>query len=136
MKVLFSSWLNEVTDNRGKPQDDWADSPAVKLPESFDDRRDMTAFIGWGGVVILKEPYDIVELAYNYSKSLQASSCAKCFPCRVGTKVMEDVLYKIVSGQGAESDLARLDELCESISKNSKCGIGQAGLCRIWNFWR
>lgn len=127
MKVLFSSWLNEVTDNRDKSPDSWEDAAGVKLPEAFDKDRDMTAFIGWGGVVILKEPYDIVELAYNYAKALQASSCAKCFPCRVGTKVMEDVLFKILSGNGSEADLAQLETLCDSISNNSKCGIGQLG---------
>ena len=114
-------------DNRGKPQESWSDSPAVKLPESFDSKRDMTAFMGWGGVVALKEPFDIVEMAYSYAKALQAVSCAKCFPCRVGTKVMEDLLARIVDGKGAAEDLAKLEVAGKTISDNSKCGIGQLG---------
>ncbi len=127
MRLLFSSWLRDLVDNRGKPPGSWSDCPSVKLPETFDGERPMSAFMGWGGVVILSDSYDIVEMAYEYAKSLQASSCAKCFPCRVGTRVMEDVLFKIVDGRGEEADLGRLKTLCETISKNSKCGIGQLG---------
>ncbi|MDH4184596.1 MAG: FAD-dependent oxidoreductase [Nitrospinota bacterium] len=127
MKVLFSTWLGNTIDNRGKAPDDWVDSPALKLPEAFDGKRAITAFIGWGGVVALKEPFDAVEMAYNYAKALQAVSCAKCFPCRVGTKVMEDLLHKIVNGKGAADDISRLKLLCKTVSDNSKCGIGQLG---------
>ncbi len=127
MKVLFSSWLGEVVDNRGKPPESWSDCPAVTLPDTFGKDRPMSAFIGWGGVVVLNESYDIVETAYKYAQALQASSCAKCFPCRVGTKVMEDTLYKILEGNGSDSDLVQLETLCGSISSNSKCGIGQLG---------
>ncbi len=127
MKLLFSSWLHNLVDNREKSGDSWSDCPSVTLPETFDKERRMTAFMGWGGVVIVSEPYDIVEMAYEYAKSLQASSCAKCFPCRVGTKVIEDLLHVIVEGRGSDDDLDRLATLCHSISKNSKCGIGQLG---------
>ncbi len=126
MKVLFSSWQDVVVDNRGKPQDSWDDAK-VKLPESYDSVRKMTAFMGWGGIVVLGEPYDIVEMSYNYVKALQQSSCGKCFPCRVGTKVMEDIYARIVGGQGTTDDLKQLEGLCETISRNSKCGIGQLG---------
>ncbi|VAX19329.1 Glutamate synthase [NADPH] small chain [hydrothermal vent metagenome] len=127
MKLLFSSWLGEVVDNRGKASDDWSDCPNVKLPKAFDDKRSLTGFVGWGGIIVLNEPYDIVEMAYSYAKALQAVSCAKCFPCRVGTKVMEDTLLKILEGKGTPADLKTIESLCESVSCNSKCGIGQLG---------
>ncbi len=126
MKVLFSTWKDKLIDNRGKPQDAWVDCP-VKLPEAFDQNRKLTGFIGWGGIIILNEPYDVVEMAANYAKALQQSSCGKCFPCRVGTKVMEDLYSKILDGKGSADDLKQLEGLCETISKNSKCGIGQLG---------
>lgn len=126
MKVLFSSWQDVIVDNRGKPRDAWDDAK-VKLPETYDGSRKMTAFMGWGGIVILDDPFDIVEMTANYVKALQKSSCAKCFPCRVGTKVMEDIYARIVAGQGTVEDLAQLEGLCETISRNSKCGIGQLG---------
>ncbi|MBI5815823.1 MAG: FAD-dependent oxidoreductase [Nitrospinae bacterium] len=128
MKVLFSSWRGEVVDNRGKAPDDWADAAQIKkLPTEFGPGRSVSAFIGWDGIILASEPYDIVEMTANYAAALQASSCAKCFPCRTGTKVMEDLLAGIVAGKGAEGDIARLKDLCATISPNSKCGIGQLG---------
>lgn len=128
MKLLFSSWFGEIADSRGKEPSDYADVRGIKqFPSDFGDGRTATAYMGWGGIVILSEPYDIVELTYEYAKALQASSCAKCFPCRTGTKVIEDILLGILEGRGTAEDLAHLARLCDSVSSNSKCGIGQLG---------
>ncbi len=126
MKALFSTWKDKLVDNRGKPREAWVDVP-VKLPQAFDSKRKITAFMGWGGIVILDEPFDVVEMAHNYAGALQKSSCAKCFPCRVGTKVGEDIFAKILGGRGSADDMKQLESLYDSISKNSKCGIGQLG---------
>lgn len=127
MKPIFSSWQDKVVDNRGKPEDSWEDSPDVKLPDNFDEDRTLNAFIGWGGLVLLKAPYDVVEMAYSYAAALQTSSCGRCFPCRIGTKVMEDLIERILDGKASVADLDELTNLCDSITKNSKCGIGQLG---------
>lgn len=127
MKVLFSSWRNNVVDNRGKPAESWADCPGVELSVSFTAGRAMTAFMGWSGFVALSEAFNVVEMAHNYSRALKESSCGRCFPCRIGTSVMEGLLGKIAEGSGTKADLEELSELCNSISQNSKCGIGQLG---------
>jgi len=55
----------------------------------------------------------------------QEESCGKCVPCRVGTRQMHDILVRITRGEGEEQDLARLQELGESIMSASLCGLGQ-----------
>ncbi|MBF0290932.1 MAG: FAD-dependent oxidoreductase [Nitrospinae bacterium] len=128
MKLLFSSWFGDIVDNRGKEPSDYADVRGIKqFPADFGGGRTATAYMGWGGIVLLSEPYDIVELTYEYARALQASSCAKCFPCRTGTKVIEDILLGILEGRGTAEDLSHLARLCDSVSSNSKCGIGQLG---------
>ncbi len=125
MKLLFSSWLGDVVDNRGKSPTDCAN--VKNIPLDFGDSGVVSAFIGWNGIIIVSQPYDIVEMTYQYAKALQDSSCAKCFPCRTGTKVMEDLLLDILEGKGDSGSLDQLERLCDSISNNSKCGIGQLG---------
>jgi len=127
MKVLFSSWKDEVLDNRGKPLDSWEESKEAKLPSAFDKNHAVSGFIGWGGIILLDDKADVVEMTGNYARSLQESSCGRCFPCRVGTKVMEELLVKILDGKGSDADMTELENLCDSISQNSKCGIGQLG---------
>jgi formate dehydrogenase beta subunit len=127
MKVLFSTWKGKVVDNRGKPESERAPASNVKLPLEFRNGQKVAGFMGWAGLVLLDEKADVVEMAYHYTKSLQKSSCGRCFPCRAGTKVMEDILARIVGGRGSQADLDALADLCDSIAQNSKCGIGQLG---------
>lgn len=52
-------------------------------------------------------------------------SCGKCVPCREGTKRMLELLEKITSGKGEDGDIERLEELSETITVASLCGLGQ-----------
>jgi NADH:ubiquinone oxidoreductase subunit F (NADH-binding) len=51
-------------------------------------------------------------------------SCGKCVPCRVGTKMMHDLLQKICNGRATQIDLDRLEELAKYVSETSLCGLG------------
>lgn len=67
----------------------------------------------------------VVDIASYFLAFTQAESCGKCSPCRIGTKVMLDILERIKSGQGEEEDLDRLSELAATIHNASLCGLGQ-----------
>ncbi len=127
MKVLFSSWNDEVIDNRGKPPEEWQDAPNIKLPTEFDKDNTITSFIGWNGIILLEEPKSIVAMCHEYMKSVQNESCGRCFPCRVGTAVLERHLKRLVSGDGTEEDISSLETLSRQITETSKCSIGETG---------
>ena len=52
-------------------------------------------------------------------------SCGKCTPCRVGTKILLDMLTDITAGKGREGDIATLEDLSRDIITTSLCGLGQ-----------
>jgi len=52
-------------------------------------------------------------------------SCGKCTPCRVGTRVMLDMLTDITEGRGKEGDIETLEDLSRDIIATSLCGLGQ-----------
>jgi NAD-dependent dihydropyrimidine dehydrogenase PreA subunit len=52
-------------------------------------------------------------------------SCGKCVPCRVGMKVMLNILNRIVEGKGEMEDIERLERLGHHIKKSSHCGLGK-----------
>jgi NADH:ubiquinone oxidoreductase subunit F (NADH-binding) len=82
--------------------------------------------MGSGGMIVMDETTCMVDLARHYMHFTQEESCGKCVPCRVGTRQMHDILVRITRGEGEEADLARLEELGESITAASLCGLGQS----------
>ena len=127
MKPLFSSWNNEIVDNRGIDSDRWHDAPLVKLPPEYDKENSISAFMGWAGIILIKDSVDVVEMCSSYIGEVQKESCGKCFPCRIGTAIMEGILAKIINGKGNENDLNQLETLGKYISESSKCYVGKTG---------
>ncbi|GAF82377.1 unnamed protein product, partial [marine sediment metagenome] len=66
-----------------------------------------------------------VDIARFFTDFVQAESCGKCVPCRVGTKRMLEILTRITEGRGELEDVDRLVELGEMIREASLCGLGQ-----------
>ncbi|WMM23977.1 NADH-quinone oxidoreductase subunit NuoF [Tissierella sp. MB52-C2] len=91
----------------------------------FDSLTDAGAMIGSGGMVIMDEDTCMVEVARFFMNFTQNESCGKCVPCREGTKIMLNILEKIVSGQGTVEDLDLLEELADTITNTALCGLGK-----------
>jgi len=58
---------------------------------------------------------------------VQKESCGRCVPCRIGSKVILDILKGIADGRGKKEDLARIPTIAAGIKDGSKCQIGQTG---------
>ena len=84
------------------------------------------SMIGSGGLVVMDEDSCMVEVARYFMNFTQNESCGKCIPCREGTKHMLSTLERIVCGQGTEADLELLEELADTISSTSLCGLGKS----------
>ena len=83
------------------------------------------AIMGSGGMVVMAENSCMVDMARFFLEFTQDESCGKCPPCRVGTKIMLDMLDKICTGHGEEGDIEALQELAKTIKSASLCGLGQ-----------
>lgn len=83
------------------------------------------AMMGSGGLVVMDETTCMVDVAKFFLTFTRTESCGKCVPCRIGLKVMLDILTKITDGNGEPSDIEALLDLGASIKKASLCGLGQ-----------
>ncbi|MHA1462454.1 MAG: NADH-ubiquinone oxidoreductase-F iron-sulfur binding region domain-containing protein [Candidatus Heimdallarchaeota archaeon] len=81
--------------------------------------------MGSGGIVVIDEDTCVVDLAKYFLQFIQAESCGKCVPCRVGNKQLLDLLVKISKGFGNIDDFELLEELAFTISQGSLCGLGK-----------
>jgi len=95
------------------------------LKIDYDSLMSMGAMMGSGGMIIMDEDNDMVQIAKFYLDFTQDESCGKCTPCRIGTKRMYEILERLVNMQGKPEDLERLRILGENIKNTSLCGLGQ-----------
>ncbi len=124
-KVLFSSWKNQLLDERRKDPAERADLAEIKLPAELEGAP-LKAFLGWAGLVLVDPQVNIVEALRQYFKVVQQESCGRCVPCRVGTRVIYEHLKKLVEGRGTELDLAVLERLGRMVKESSLCELGQS----------
>ena len=82
--------------------------------------------MGSGGMIVMDDSTRMVDVARFFMEFCMDESCGKCVPCRTGTVQMHRLLEKILARQATERDLAKLEELCDLVRKNtSLCGLGQ-----------
>jgi NADH:ubiquinone oxidoreductase subunit F (NADH-binding) len=81
--------------------------------------------MGSGGMIVMDETDDLVELSKFYLTFCVDESCGKCAPCRIGGTQMLRLLDKIAAGTGTEQDVATIRRLANAMQKASLCGLGQ-----------
>jgi len=101
--------------------------PAVHLdtPIDYKSLQELGAMMGSGGLVVMDETTCMVKLARFFLEFLVDESCGKCPPCRIGTRVMLNILDGITKGKGTLEDLDVLEKLSRHIQSTSLCGLGQ-----------
>lgn len=101
--------------------------PACHLdtPIDYDSLTAIGSMMGSGGLIVMDEDNCMVDVARFFLDFTVDESCGKCPPCRIGTKRMLEILERIVSGQGEEGDIERLEELGNSIKNAALCGLGK-----------
>jgi ferredoxin len=91
----------------------------------YDSVQQIGAIMGSGGLIVMDETTCMVDVAKYFLEFVQAESCGKCTPCRIGTREMLDMLEKICDGKGEPGDLDVLEELANDVNSASLCGLGQ-----------
>ena len=83
------------------------------------------AIMGSGGMVVMDDSTCMVGMAKFFLDFTAKESCGKCVHCRIGTKRLQEILTRIVKGEGKEGDIELLEELCAAIKDGALCGLGQ-----------
>ena len=94
-------------------------------PIDFDNLVAKGSMMGSGGAIVMDEDNCMVDVAKFYMEFICDESCGKCSPCRIGTRRMLEVLTRITEGNGTMEDLDELEELSQTVQKNSLCALGQ-----------
>jgi NADH:ubiquinone oxidoreductase subunit F (NADH-binding)/(2Fe-2S) ferredoxin len=97
----------------------------LDTPVTYEDIVATGAIVGSGGMVVMDDNTCMVGTARFFLDFTADESCGKCTPCRVGTKILLDMLTDITEGKGKEEDIETLQDLARDIIAASLCGLGQ-----------
>ena len=97
----------------------------IDLPVDYEKLTEAGSIMGSGGMIVMDEDTCVVDVSKYFIEFTNDESCGKCASCREGSAVLLEILKKITSGRGEESDLQALQELSEAIKDGSLCGLGQ-----------
>jgi len=108
----------------GGPSGGCLPASMLDLPVDYEHLAQAGSIMGSGGMVVTDEGTCMVELARFFLSFTQVESCGKCVPCRVGTRVMLNILERIVQGEGEKGDIERLEKLGQLVKDTSLCALG------------
>ena len=94
-------------------------------PVDYDSLVKLGSIMGSGGMVVMDDSTNMVDVARFYMQFCMEESCGKCIPCRAGTVQMHNLLRKILDRRATLKDLESLEELCDMVKHTSLCGLGQ-----------
>jgi NADH-quinone oxidoreductase subunit F len=109
----------------GGPSGGCIPAEILDTPVDYDSLIKAGAMMGSGGLVVMDETTCMVDVSRFFLNFTRMESCGKCVPCRIGLKVMLDILERITEGRGEMTDIETLQDLGVAIKKASLCGLGQ-----------
>ncbi len=102
--------------------------PAEHLdtPVSYESLSALGSIMGSGGIIVIDETSNMVDLVKYFMQFCRDESCGKCIPCRVGTAQIHTLLEKFCQHHATSADLDTLELLCDLVKNTSLCGLGQS----------
>jgi bidirectional [NiFe] hydrogenase diaphorase subunit len=98
----------------------------LDTPVDYDSLTKLGSMMGSGGMVVMDQNTNMVDVAQFYMEFCREESCGKCIPCRAGTVQMHEALTKILKGQATLADVEKLEALCLMVKETSLCGLGMS----------
>ncbi len=98
----------------------------LDMPVDYESLAKVGSIMGSGGLIVMDDTTDMVEVARFFMDFCMEESCGKCIPCRAGTAQMHHILTKIQQGKATARDLRLLEELSNVVKHTSLCGLGQS----------
>ncbi len=83
---------------------------------TIDDVAHHGSMLGSGAVIVMDETTNVVAAAHSIVRFFAHESCGQCTPCREGTSWLEDILVRILDGEGRPQDIDLLLDVSDNIS--------------------
>jgi bidirectional [NiFe] hydrogenase diaphorase subunit len=109
----------------GGPSGGCIPADLLDTPVDYDSLARIGSIMGSGGMIVMDQDTNMVDVARFFMEFCMDESCGKCVPCRAGTVQMHRLLLRILQGTAGPDELQRLEALCDMVQHTSLCGLGQ-----------
>jgi bidirectional [NiFe] hydrogenase diaphorase subunit len=109
----------------GGPSGGCIPAELLDTPVDYESLGQIGSIMGSGGMIVMDQDTDMVDVARFFMEFCMDESCGKCVPCRAGTVQMHRLLERIIGGSAGKEDLDLLEKLCDMVRNTSLCGLGQ-----------
>ena len=106
----------------------------IDISLEFDAVKAAGSMSGSGGVIVFDESACMVRALNRLNRFYAEESCGQCTPCREGTNWMEGICHKLEAGHGTAEDVAKLEQVANSIAGNTICALGDAAAMPVQSF--
>ncbi len=103
----------------------------VDTPYDYESIQAAGSMLGSGALIVIDHTVNVVESALRLVSFYMHESCGKCTPCREGTRWMWQILNQIQTRNGAEKQVAELEDICDNISFKCFCPLGDAAVAPV-----
>jgi len=111
----------------------------LDIPIDYDNLKGIGSIMGSGGMIVMDENDNMVNIAKFYLEFTMDEACGKCAPGRIGTKRLYEMLNKITSKKATMADLDAMKQLAYGVKDNSLCGLCQTApnpiISTMKHFW-
>lgn len=97
----------------------------LDVPVDYERLAELGSIMGSGGMVVMDEATCMVDVARFFVDFCREESCGQCTACREGTAEMVRLLDDIREGRGTHEHIDLLEELVETTTEGSLCGLGK-----------
>jgi NADH-quinone oxidoreductase subunit F len=95
---------------------------------------DAGTMLGSGGMIIIPERSDMVELIKVLMHFYWDESCGQCTPCREGTGWLLRIVNRLIKGEGVPADLELLEKVCNGMECLTICPLADAAVMPMRSF--
>jgi NADH:ubiquinone oxidoreductase subunit F (NADH-binding) len=105
----------------------------LDTPLGFDSLKEKGAVLGSGAIMIMDETRSLYDMMLSILEFFEHESCGKCVPCRIGTKLLVDMLLEVKeqkNGNRAEM-LEKMKDEAVYMQQTSLCPLGGSPIIPI-----
>ncbi|RXJ97869.1 NADH-quinone oxidoreductase subunit NuoF [Arcobacter sp. CECT 8986] len=101
-------------------------SEVEKAVLDYESMWDIGSTLGTGGMMIIDDSMNMVDVAKNLIEFYHHESCGQCTPCREGCGWIDKILAKVLAGEGTKKDLETILDVCDTMNGKTICVFAPA----------